>query len=148
MTLETQRAEFNAVAELAAQYRRIELCPIVDDDYPEVRHGYESALRSLLDALAANGRVPKPEVRTPDGYAYRYHDCIRFNGGEQVNGNMPKESIPYYFQKSGAKLVGPPVPEPCECTTCCEYPGYPMAPPPRGMLCRQRISDRMQAVGK
>lgn len=39
---------------------------------------------------------PAPE-RKPDGYAFRYHDCIRFNGGERVNGGYPQGSIPYYF---------------------------------------------------
>lgn len=55
-TIETQRAEFDAVAELCKQYRRITLTPIVDDDYPEVRHDYENAMRSLLRAIKANGR--------------------------------------------------------------------------------------------
>lgn len=51
-----QNKEFDAVVELAKQMRRIELTPIVDDDYPEVRHCYESAVRSLIAAFKANGR--------------------------------------------------------------------------------------------
>jgi hypothetical protein len=52
-----QNAEFDAVGELAEQYRRIQLTPIVDDDYPEVRHHYESAMRCLVRAIKANGRL-------------------------------------------------------------------------------------------
>lgn len=55
--IEKQNVEFDAVAELAAQYRRITLTAVVDDDYPEVRHGYESAMRTLIDAIRANGRL-------------------------------------------------------------------------------------------
>ena len=54
MTLQT--VEFDAAAKLAEQYRRITLTAIVDDDYPEVRHGYESAVAAFLEACAANGR--------------------------------------------------------------------------------------------
>lgn len=57
--LETQSKEFDAVAELAKQYRRITMTPIVDDDYPEVRRDYERALSGLIAALRANGRIPK-----------------------------------------------------------------------------------------
>jgi hypothetical protein len=34
---------------------------------------------------------------TPDGYAYRYPDGIRFNDGHEVNGSKPIESIPYFL---------------------------------------------------
>lgn len=54
--IQTQGGEFDAAAHLAEQYRRITLTPIVDDDYPEVRHGYESALAGLMLAMAVNGR--------------------------------------------------------------------------------------------
>lgn len=50
-------AEFDAVAALAEQYRRIQMTPIVDDDYPEVRHKYEGAVRGFLKAAQANGRA-------------------------------------------------------------------------------------------
>lgn len=56
--IELQNKEFDAVSELAKQYRRIVMTAIVDDDYPEVRHQYESAARALLRAFVANGRVP------------------------------------------------------------------------------------------
>lgn len=54
MTL--QREEFDAASELAKQYRRISMTPIVDDDYPEVRHDYESALSVFIVKMKANGR--------------------------------------------------------------------------------------------
>jgi hypothetical protein len=55
MSIETQSAEFDAVAELVKRYRA--LPAVVDDDYPEMRHYYESAMRSLIDAIRANGRL-------------------------------------------------------------------------------------------
>lgn len=54
--MELQNKEFDAVRRLAAQMRRIELTPIVDDDYPEVRFGYEGAAEDVLSAFIANGR--------------------------------------------------------------------------------------------
>lgn len=54
-----QTAEFNAAAHLAKQYHRLTMTPIVDDDYPQVRFEYDQAVRSFLDACAANGhRMP------------------------------------------------------------------------------------------
>lgn len=32
----------------------------------------------------------------PAHWMYRYHDCIRFNGGGEVNGSKPIEAIPLY----------------------------------------------------
>jgi len=52
--MEAQRAEFDAAGEFSKRLRQ--LPPIVDDDYPEARHYYESALTSLLDAMKKNGR--------------------------------------------------------------------------------------------
>lgn len=54
--LELQNKEFDAVATLAKAYRAITLTPVVDDDYPEVRHVYDQALRALFDACKANNR--------------------------------------------------------------------------------------------
>lgn len=51
-----QNKEFDAVAELAKQYRRITMTPVVDDDYPEVRHDYEHAVLDVIDAFKQNGR--------------------------------------------------------------------------------------------
>lgn len=55
--IQTQKNEFDAVAELAKQYRRIEMTAVVDDDYPSVRHEYENAVRLVIDAFKDNGRL-------------------------------------------------------------------------------------------
>lgn len=55
--MELQRAEFDAADALCKAVRAHSLTPVVDDDYPEVRHRYESALRDFLAACAANGRT-------------------------------------------------------------------------------------------
>lgn len=55
--METQRAEFDAMERLAKSWKALQLTPIVDDDYPEYRHYYESALRGFLEACKANGRT-------------------------------------------------------------------------------------------
>lgn len=57
--MKAQRAEFDAVAELAKQYRRIELTAPVDDDYPSVRWDYDNAVFEVLKAFRANGRKSK-----------------------------------------------------------------------------------------
>lgn len=49
-----QTAEFDAMAELAKQWRRIQMTPIVDDDYPAVRHDYERAARAYVEAWQRN----------------------------------------------------------------------------------------------
>lgn len=54
--VKNQGKEFDAADRLAKAMKRINQTAIVDDDYPEVRHGYESALRSLYEAMKANGR--------------------------------------------------------------------------------------------
>lgn len=46
----------------------------------------------IMRAVCGKCGVPQPA-----GYAYRYADGIRFNGGLCVNGSDPIESIPYYF---------------------------------------------------
>ena len=51
-----QGAEFTAMAGLAEQWSRITLTPIVDDDYPEVRYDYETALDTFIKAMRDNGR--------------------------------------------------------------------------------------------
>ena len=38
------------------------------------------------------------EQRQPDGWAYQYPDCIRFEtGGRSINGNKPIKAIGLYF---------------------------------------------------
>lgn len=51
-----QSEEFRALEELERQDRRLRMTAVVDDDYPEVRHAYEGALRAFLHACKANGR--------------------------------------------------------------------------------------------
>lgn len=57
--MKLQRAEFDAAEELANAIRAHGMTPVVDDDYPEVRHRYEGALRTFLKACEANGRPIK-----------------------------------------------------------------------------------------
>lgn len=52
-----QSAEFDAMEKLAAAWRALTMTPIVDDDYPQVRHHYEGALGAFLTACKANGRA-------------------------------------------------------------------------------------------
>lgn len=52
-----QNKEFDAVERLLKEWRRLQMTPVVDDDYPEVRHYYESAMRDLIDAIRNNGRI-------------------------------------------------------------------------------------------
>lgn len=54
--LEKQSREFDAVEKLSKCYKNIQLTPIVDDDYPEIRHHYESAIYELIQAMKNNGR--------------------------------------------------------------------------------------------
>jgi hypothetical protein len=51
-----QNAEFDAVRELAEQYRRVTMTAVVDDDYPSVRADYERAVRMVIDTFRENGR--------------------------------------------------------------------------------------------
>lgn len=55
-TMETQTAEFDALQNLCECWRKLTLTAVVDDDYPEMRHYYEGALRAFLLACRANGR--------------------------------------------------------------------------------------------
>ena len=57
--MKLQSAEFDAADEFAKRLRSLNQTPIVDDDYPEVRYRYESALAQLIAAMKANGRFAK-----------------------------------------------------------------------------------------
>lgn len=57
--MKLQREEFDAADEFAKRLRILNQTPIVDDDYPEMRHRYESALAQLIAAMKANGRFGK-----------------------------------------------------------------------------------------
>lgn len=51
-----QTAEFATLTKLGAKFRALMYTPVVDDDYPAVRHEYESALLAFVDAMKKNGR--------------------------------------------------------------------------------------------
>jgi hypothetical protein len=53
--LEKQKKEFDTLVDLTKAYNA--LPPVVDDDYPEMRYRYETALRAFIYALEDNGRV-------------------------------------------------------------------------------------------
>lgn len=55
----TQNAEFDAADAFAKALRAHNSTAVVDDDYPEVRHRYESALANLIAAMKVNGRFGK-----------------------------------------------------------------------------------------
>lgn len=71
-------------------------------------------------------RIVDASAIRPYTWAYRYHDCVRFNGGEQVNGSRPQGSFPLFDQKAidmavaaererCAKIAEPKGPRPCDC---------------------------------
>ena len=49
-----QNAEFDALRALNRQFERLCMTPVVDDDYPEVRHDFEGALYRFFAAAKAN----------------------------------------------------------------------------------------------
>jgi hypothetical protein len=51
MSIESYNKEFGAADRLAKNYRRVTLSAPVDDDFPEVLHGFDSALRELIDTV-------------------------------------------------------------------------------------------------
>lgn len=53
--LKPQSDEFDALAKLIKAYNN--LPAVVDDDYPEMRHYYEGALKTFIDACKVNGRI-------------------------------------------------------------------------------------------
>lgn len=65
--MQLQNAEFDAANRFSKATTRLFATPVVDDDYPEVRHGYEAALSGLLAAVSANGRrIDVPEPSKPE----------------------------------------------------------------------------------
>ena len=53
--LKLQKDEFDALVKLSDAYNK--LPAVVDDSYPEMRHYYESFLKSFLEACKDNGRI-------------------------------------------------------------------------------------------
>lgn len=49
-----QNAEFDALTKLAERWASLRQVAVVDDDYPEYRHYYESAMQTFLEAVSAN----------------------------------------------------------------------------------------------
>lgn len=59
--LDKQRKEFDTLDNLVSALRK--LPAVVDDDYPEMRHYYDSALRDFLRACIANGRMEQLHLK-------------------------------------------------------------------------------------
>lgn len=57
--IDLQNAEFDALSVLAEEWRKLRQVAVVDDDYPEARHYYESALKAFIEAADANGRIKR-----------------------------------------------------------------------------------------
>jgi hypothetical protein len=55
-SMELMRKEFDAGDAYAEALRRHNSTPVIDDDYPEVRHEYEGKLHGLIEAMIKNGR--------------------------------------------------------------------------------------------
>lgn len=53
--MKAQSDEFDALDLLIKAYHAMP--PIVDDDYPEMRHYYEGRMRNFIEALKNNGRI-------------------------------------------------------------------------------------------
>lgn len=53
-SLDPQNAEFDALTRLGEKWQALQRVAVVDDDYPEARHGYEAALRDFVQALRVN----------------------------------------------------------------------------------------------
>ena len=54
--MKLQSDEFEAAGKFADATHDVLATPVVDDDYPRVRHQYEGALRELISSLKANMR--------------------------------------------------------------------------------------------
>lgn len=86
--IDLQNAEFDALTKLGEQWQRLQMTPVVDDDYPEMRHYYEAAMRTFLDAVAANGRTLRngsrsapPALTFADVTAANVARCNRWHKG-------------------------------------------------------------------
>lgn len=51
-----QSKEFDAAENLAKLLKTLQYTPVIDDDYPRVRHEYESALADFIQSMKDNGR--------------------------------------------------------------------------------------------
>jgi NTP pyrophosphatase (non-canonical NTP hydrolase) len=55
--IDRQNREFAALTELSKRWGSLQRVAVVDDDYPEVRHNYEGALKDFVRAIGENGRL-------------------------------------------------------------------------------------------
>ncbi len=53
--MQTQTNEFDSLRRLIRAFNN--LPAVVDDDYPQMRHFYESEMRLFIDAIRNNGRL-------------------------------------------------------------------------------------------
>lgn len=81
------------------EYLRLRVIP--DSEFPGDKSiccvNLTGHIGERLTGLVCHARVSSKDAEGPDGYAYRYHDCIRFNHGQSVNGSNPTEAIPFYY---------------------------------------------------
>lgn len=82
--MKTQSEEFAALGLLLKALNR--LPPIVDDEYPEMRHYFESALATFIAAMVANGRF---------GKGNRFH----------IYADPPPVAVPDFIDKIRAELA-------------------------------------------
>jgi NTP pyrophosphatase (non-canonical NTP hydrolase) len=75
--MKLQAAEFEAVKQLAKDWDRLSMTPPVDDDYLEVRHGYESGIETLIAVMRANGRFG---VQKDNDFMTRLHEANASRG--------------------------------------------------------------------
>lgn len=57
--MQTQSDEFHSLESLTSQWRLLAGTAVVDDDYPSVRHVFESRLADFIDKMKANGRFER-----------------------------------------------------------------------------------------
>lgn len=55
--IDRQNKEFDALNELIKRWESLQRVAVVDDDYPEYRHYYETALKNFVGAIENNGRL-------------------------------------------------------------------------------------------
>lgn len=71
--------------------------------YSEVPQNNRELMMAVCTEILAGWQAAQlseaePAQRTPDGYAYRYPDGIRFGTkGRAINGSDPLEIIPFYY---------------------------------------------------
>jgi hypothetical protein len=64
--IDKMNLELGTLQNLYDAMRRMNNTPVVDDDYPEMRHYYNSALKTFLDALGKNrGNLNPPSIVQP-----------------------------------------------------------------------------------